>query len=83
MEHRLFYDKPAEFFEEALPLGNGSLGAMVYGIPDRERLTLNLDTLWSGKPLTAPQPDRSAIFHRVQALTRAGRLSEAQRLLEE
>ena len=83
MENRLFYDKPAQFFEEALPLGNGSLGAMVYGAPHRERLTLNLDTLWSGKPLTAPQTDRSAVFRRVQALTRAGRLREAQRLLEE
>ena len=48
---RLHYDKPAEFFEEALPIGNGRLGAMVYGaVSGEERLSLNDITLWSGEP---------------------------------
>ena len=46
----LHYDKPAAYFEEALPLGNGRLGAMVYGRTDRERISLNDITLWTGEP---------------------------------
>ena len=46
----LWYRKEAEGFGEALPLGNGSLGAMVYGRTQREKISLNEDTLWSGFP---------------------------------
>lgn len=46
----LHYDRPAEFFEEALPLGNGRLGAMVYGGTAEERISLNDITLWTGEP---------------------------------
>jgi len=46
----LWYRRPAASFNEALPLGNGRLGAMVYGGVNEELLTLNLDTLWSGTP---------------------------------
>lgn len=49
-EHFLRYTSPATCFNEALPIGNGSLGAMVYGGVRTERLSLNHDTLWSGKP---------------------------------
>ena len=41
------YDCPARSFMEALPLGNGRMGAMVYGGTDKDRVSLNLDTLWS------------------------------------
>ena len=48
---RLHYDKPAQYFEEALPIGNGRIGAMVYGAASgEERLSLNDITLWSGEP---------------------------------
>ena len=47
---RLHYSTPATFFEEALPIGNGSQGAMVYGRIDEERLSLNDITLWTGEP---------------------------------
>ena len=47
---RLWYDREAEFFEEALPIGNGQLGAMVYGGADADSLQLNDMTLWTGKP---------------------------------
>ena len=50
MEKTLKYSKSAEYFEEALPLGNGQLGAMIYGKHDVERISINHDTLWSGKP---------------------------------
>ena len=44
----LWYDKPASSWEEALPIGNGFMGGMVYGGIDNERIDLNEDTLWSG-----------------------------------
>ena len=46
----LWYRQPAVRWVEALPVGNGRLGAMVFGGIDRERLQLNEDTLWSGQP---------------------------------
>ena len=54
----LHYDKPAQFFEEALPLGNGRLGAMMYGNVQAERISLNDITLWTGEPDKGPEhPD--------------------------
>lgn len=60
----LHYDKPATCFEEALPLGNGMQGMMVYGGIDKERISLNDITLWTGEPTitnnaetTAPTPE--------------------------
>lgn len=49
-EHILKYYAPAENFNEAVPLGNGFLGAMIYGGYPTERISLNRDDLWSGKP---------------------------------
>ena len=46
----LKYRNPARFWEEALPLGNGRIGAMVFGGTDVERIELNEDTIWSGRP---------------------------------
>ena len=60
---RLWYDRPATFFEEALPIGNGKMGAMVYGNPDDDLIYLNDLTLWTGKPVdyeegcNQPSPD--------------------------
>ena len=47
---KLWYDRPAEFFEESLPIGNGKIGALIYGNPDDNILYLNDITLWTGKP---------------------------------
>lgn len=68
----LWYTKPANQFEEALPLGNGRLGAMVYGGVMQEKVSLNEATLWSGKPIDAAKinpgaknylaPIRDALF---------------------
>lgn len=46
----LRYDRPAEFFEEALVIGNGNLGAILYGGTAQDRLSLNDITLWTGEP---------------------------------
>ena len=58
-ELKLWYDKPATCFEEALPIGNGRLGAMIYGGADVDSIYLNDITMWSGKPFDK-QLDRDA-----------------------
>ena len=60
---KLWYSKPASKFEEALPLGNGRLGAMVYGGVQEERLSLNEATLWSGKPVDENKVNPQAKDH--------------------
>ena len=47
---KLWYKQPAELWVEALPVGNGRLRAMIYGKTDKEIVSLNEDTLWSGYP---------------------------------
>ncbi len=83
MEHLLQYDRSAACFEEALPLGNGTLGAMVYGIPERERISLNHDTLWSGKPRHLRRPNAPEAYAESRRLLESGQISQAERLLEQ
>ena len=54
---KLNYDKPAKVWEEAIPLGNSRLGAMVYGIPHREEIQLNEETIWGGGPYRNDNPE--------------------------
>lgn len=49
-ESKIWFDKPASFFEDAFPVGNGRIGAMVYGNPDLDKVSLNEITLWGGYP---------------------------------
>lgn len=59
MKHwKLFYNKPADQWTEALPLGNGELGAMVSGSIVDETISLNLDTLWSGNGSDKENPGK-------------------------
>ena len=48
---RLWYDSPAKYFEESLPIGNGKVGALIYGAPDNDTIYLNDITYWTGKPV--------------------------------
>lgn len=82
MEKQLYYVKQAEAFEEALPLGNGSLGAMIYGKTDRERITVNHDTLWSGKPGQTMVDTAFEANERAKELVKEGKYYEAQREIE-
>lgn len=67
--YRLHYDRPALYFEESLPLGNGQLGALVYGGVAEETLSLNDITLWTGEPdLTPWTPDAHRHLARVRQL---------------
>ena len=55
----LIFDKPAEAWDEALPLGNGTMGAMSYGRFQNERIELNLDSLWSGNGRNKENPNKN------------------------
>ncbi|MGU3390811.1 glycoside hydrolase family 95 protein [Sphingomonas sp. M1A8_2b] len=79
-ETRLWYRQPAKVWTEALPVGNGRLGAMVFGGTTRERLQLNEDTLWSGGPYEPVNPDARAALPEVRRLIDAGAFAEAQTL---
>ncbi|WP_321426383.1 glycoside hydrolase family 95 protein [uncultured Bacteroides sp.] len=64
---KLWYNKPATRFEEALPLGNGRIGVMVYGDVNHETLNLNESTLWGGGPTnTNPTPDAPTFLPKVR-----------------
>ena len=82
MEKILFYNKEASAFEEALPLGNGSLGAIIYGGTSKERITINHDTLWSGEPGQAMVETAFEANERAKKLVNEGKYYEAQRELE-
>jgi alpha-L-fucosidase 2 len=77
---RLWYLQPAARWDEALPIGNGRLGAMVFGRTAQERLQLNEETLWSGAPYTPDNPDALAAIPEVRALLNAQRYEEATAL---
>ena len=80
----LWYTHPAKDFTQALPLGNGHLGAMVYGGFPRERISLNLDTLWSGHPghWHGKQKIPQGTMERVRSLIDAGAYWEAQKQIQ-
>jgi alpha-L-fucosidase 2 len=61
-ERILWYEKPASYFEEALPLGNGRIGAMVYGTIPSEHILLNEETLWAGGPINPDMNPESAHY---------------------
>ncbi len=81
-KHRLWYDKPADIWEEALPLGNGRLGAMLYGKTDTECIHLNEDTLWSGFPRDTQNPTALSHLPQVRKLVMEDRFPDAQDLIE-
>ncbi len=76
----LWYRQSAARWEEALPLGNGRLGAMVFGRVGQERLQLNEDTLWAGAPYTPDNPAALAALPKARALLAEGKYAEATAL---
>ena len=73
----LWYKHPAKSYTEALPIGNGSLGAMVFGGVEDETVGLNLDTLWSGYARSYTVDDKRESFAETRRLTKEGKLLEA------
>ncbi len=78
----LFYDKPAGRWTEALPVGNGHLGAMVFGRVEHERMQLNEHSLWSGRPANEDREQTRAALPRVRQLLFEGKYAEANRLAQ-
>lgn len=79
---RLFDSKPAEKWEEAYPIGNGRLGAMVFGQPGYERIQLNEDSVWYGAPMDRINPEAKAHLPEIRSLIQMGKIPEAERLME-
>lgn len=75
------FKKPAKDFTESLPLGNGRLGAMVFGNSDTERIALNEISLWSGGPQDADLDSAYLYLKPIQNLLLDGKNKEAQALL--
>src|SRR5436190_23111751 len=77
----LWYEQPASNWNEALPTGNGRLGAMVFGGVQEERLQLNEDTIWSGGPYDPANPSAPEAYRKVRELIFAGQRKEAEDLI--
>ena len=78
---KLWYSRPAEQWIEALPLGNGRLGAMVYGKTEKEQIPLNEDTVWTGGPYEPSVPEGPAALPEIQQLVFEGKYRKAQEWL--
>lgn len=77
---KLWYDKPALDWNQALPLGNGRLGAMVFGNPSVEQLQLNEETIWAGSPNSNAHKLEDGTLDKVRRLIFEGKYVEAQDL---
>ncbi len=77
---RMKYNQPAAEWNEALPIGNGRLGAMIFGDPIHERLQLNEDSLWYGGPRDRNNPDAASVLPEIRRLILEGKPQEAERL---
>lgn len=82
-ERKLWYTKPAEEWVEALPVGNGRIGGMVFGGVSRERVQLNEDTIWSGEPRDPVRYGTERYLEPVRELINAGQYAEAESMIEQ
>ncbi len=80
---KLWYDEPAGIWVEALPVGNGRLGAMVWGNPSQELIQLNENTFYAGKPYDNNQPAAKEALSKVRELIFNGEYDAAQNLTNE
>ncbi|MVM41727.1 glycoside hydrolase family 95 protein [Spirosoma sp. HMF3257] len=81
---KLWYDKPANMvWTDALPVGNGRLGAMIYGNVAHETIQLNESTVWTGSPNRNDNPDALASLPEIRKLVFDGKQGEAQKLAEQ
>ncbi|MEZ4824955.1 MAG: glycoside hydrolase family 95 protein [Bacteroidia bacterium] len=80
--HHLYlrYEKPAEKWTEALPIGNGFLGAMIYGQPAREQIQFNHETLWTGEPRSYAHDSAFYYLEDLRRLLYEGKQAEAHDL---
>jgi alpha-L-fucosidase 2 len=79
---KLWYGKPAQKWTEALPVGNGRLGAMVFGTVETERLQLNEDTLWAGQPVERDRVGADEHLAEARRLIFEGKYTEGQKIMQ-
>jgi len=80
---KLWYRQPAKQWVEALPVGNGRLGAMIYGDPYKEKIQLNENTVWAGQPNRNDNPDAREALPHVRKLIFEGKYKEAQDIVNQ
>ncbi len=82
-DYRLWYDRPAMTWTQALPIGNGVIGGMVFGTPAVERIQINEETIWAGQPNQVCHPQAKEYLPKVRQLIFEGKYKEAQDLANE
>ncbi len=80
VEYKLWYDQPAQTWTQALPVGNGVIGGMVFGTPAVEHIQLNEETIWAGQPNNVVNPNAKETLPEVRRLIFEGKYKEAQEL---
>jgi beta-galactosidase len=80
---RLWYEQPATKWTEALPIGNGRLGAMIFGGVSQDRIQFNEETLWNGEPRDYHRKGASQYLSEIRKLIAEGKQKEAEQLAEE
>ena len=78
----LWYRQPASKWTDALPIGNGRLGAMIFGGIEAERIQLNEDTVWAGEKSDRNNPDAARSIHEVRRLLAEGKPRDAEVLAD-
>ena len=79
-QHRLWYNQPAMTWTQALPIGNGVMGGMVFGTPAVEHIQINEETIWAGQPNNVLNPNAKEALPEVRRLIFEGKYKEAQEL---
>lgn len=79
----LWYNKPAADWNEALPIGNGRIGGMVFGNIGCEQIQVNEDTIWYGGPMDRNNPSAKENLPIIQSLIKQGKIHEAERLCKQ
>tara|TARA_R100001369_G_scaffold80712_2_gene111284 strand:- start:2355 stop:4631 length:2277 start_codon:yes stop_codon:yes gene_type:complete len=82
-DFKLQYNEPAEKWTEALPVGNGSLGAMIYGGVSQEHIQFNEETLWRGQPHDYSNKDAGDYLNEIRQLLTEGKQMQAQKLAQQ
>src|SRR5512133_2435156 len=80
-ETMIWFDSPATNFTESTPLGNGRLGAMVFGGVNEERIILNESSVWSGSPYEEDRAGASGALPEIRRLLREGKNPEAEAIV--
>ncbi len=81
MNTKLWYKQPAKQWEEALPIGNGRMGAMIFGEPANEKLQLNEESMWYGGYVDRMNPAAKEYLPEIRELLAAGQIQQAQDLM--